>query len=118
MEAHYSSVSSDESHVDVSSDDLKVDKGPSVNEPGVAPHDLAQVAALLRRAVTSIDTEARERLEAAWVAFTSAIKQPHHDASRVAARLNRLRGEIDRILSGQSAGGGGDSEDSNAGSDR
>lgn len=74
---------------------------PTADEPTVAPNELAQLAAQLRRAVASIDTEARERLESAWVALTSAIKQPQHDAGRITARLARLRGEIDRVIAGQ-----------------
>ena len=70
-------------------------------DPVVGAKELAQLAALLRRAVATIDTEARERLEAAWVALTSALKQPQHDAARIAARLTRLRGEVDRIIAGQ-----------------
>lgn len=76
--------------------------------PAVAAKDLVQLAELLRRAVASIDAEARERLEAAWVALTSALKQPQQDAARITARLRRLRGEIDRILAGQQSGTTGD----------
>ena len=50
-----------------------------------------------------IDAEARERLEAAWVALTSAVKQPQQDAARIRARVARLRGEIERALSGRGA---------------
>lgn len=105
-------------HRSVSSEEPPASKAPSLEEPAVAPNELAQLAGLLRRAVASIDAEARERLEAAWVAFTSAVKQPHQDASRVAARLARLRSEIDRIMSGQLPSGSGGGDDPAAGSDR
>lgn len=108
MEANHRSVTSDQPPTG----------HESLPEPSVAPNELAQLAALLRRAVVSIDAEARERLEAAWVAFTSALKQPQQDASRIAARLARLRGEIDRILSGQNPSGGGTGEDVSDSSDR
>lgn len=102
MEAHHRSVTKAE----------PTDSGetrPSA-EAVVGAKELAQLAALLRRAVVTIDAEARERLEAAWVALTSALKQPQHDAARIAARLTRLRGEIDRIIAGQLPGGGSDGE--------
>ena len=65
--------------------------------------ELAHLAHLIRRAVATIDAETRERLEAAWVALTSAIKQPQQDAARVKARLARLRGEIERALGAREA---------------
>jgi len=86
------------------------DEGSLPGDPSVGAKELAQLAARLRRAVATIDAEARERLDAAWVALTSALKQPQHDAARIAARLSRLRGEVDRILAGQLPGSGSDAE--------
>lgn len=60
--------------------------------------DLARLAAVLRRVMPRVDEASRERLEAAWVSLTSAVKQPHADADRLRRRLRRLRSELDSWL--------------------
>lgn len=102
MEAHHGSVTPTQSDA--------ASESPRSDEPAVAAKELAHLAALLRRAVTNIDAEARERLEGAWVALTSALKQPKHDASRIATRLARLRGEVDRIIAGEPLSSGDDAD--------
>ncbi len=57
--------------------------------------DLRRLAATLRGVMPKVDDEARERLEAAWVAVTNALKQPHVDTVRLRRRFARLRDELD-----------------------
>lgn len=60
--------------------------------------DLARIASSLRRVMPRVDEASRERLEAAWVSLTNAVKQPHVDADRLRRRLRRLRSELDSWL--------------------
>lgn len=59
--------------------------------------DLAKLAAALRRVIPRVDDASRERLEAAWVAVTNAMKQPRVDSVRLRKRLQRLRAELDGL---------------------
>lgn len=65
------------------------------------PHpdvDLVRIAATLRRVMPRVDEEARERLEAAWVALVNAVKQPKSDAAMLMRRFRRLRDELDDLV--------------------
>lgn len=65
------------------------------------PHpelDLVRIAATLRGVMPKVDEEARERLEAAWVALVNAVKQPKSDAAMLMRRFRRLRDELDSLV--------------------
>jgi hypothetical protein len=64
--------------------------------------DLARLAATLRGVIPRVDEEARERLEAAWVSLTNAMKQPKADAARLSRRVRRLREELDQWVGRES----------------
>lgn len=91
---------------------MSSDPGDDDVTPAHGETDLAHLALLVRRAVATIDSEARERLEAAWVALTSAIKQPKQDAAKIKARVARLRGEIERALGARGSDQSAESVDS------